>query len=113
MPVSRRGGGEYDTQNFAVPSGVDTIHVMLDVNPNDFDVSNRSIDISIEVSVDGGQTWKFQMSCKWIGGSPPNNRGQIGWFAAVSGISLYSGNLCRVHFSTVGTFRWGLMGEII
>ncbi len=113
MPVSRRGGGDWDTPSFTIPSGIDTVRVMLDVTPSNFSTPDLSVTMAIEVSMDGGSTWKLQMSTTWTGGTPPNNRGLLGWFAAVSGVGQYAGYLAHVHFSTVGDFRWGLQGEMI
>ncbi len=115
LPVSRRGAGEYTTPSFTIPDGVDSVHVHLDVLDNDFNTSAVSVTATIEVSQDGGQTWQFQMSVSWVGATPPPiNRGGItGWYAAVSDLHHFVGMLVRVHFSTVGTFRWGLEGELI
>lgn len=114
LPASRRGGGEYNTNNFTIPAGADSVRVRLDVNPADFTTPDLSVTASVEVSTDGAQTWLFQMAVGWLGADPPpNHRGLVGWYAQVNGISQYAGALVRVHFSTSGTFRWGLEGELL
>lgn len=114
LPKSRRGGGEWNTNNFIIPADNDSVYIQLDVTPADFTTPDLSVTASIEVSDDNAQTWKFQSSTGWIGQSPPpTNRGGVqGWFAAVNGLSIYAGKLIRVHFSTSGDFRWGLLGEL-
>jgi hypothetical protein len=115
LAKSRRGGGEFTTPGLSVPAGVDTARIQLDVTPADFDTPDLAVTATIEASFDGGQTWEFQMSTGWVGQSPPPiTRGGVeGWFTAVNGLSELSGALVRVHFSTAGTFRWGLLGELI
>lgn len=114
LPKARRGGGEWNTNNFSIPAGFDSVYVQLDVTPAEFATSDLSVTASIEVSRDGAQTWEFQCSTGWVGQSPPpTNRGGVqGWFMAVNGLSIFSGMLVRVHFSTSGDFRWGLLGEL-
>lgn len=114
LPVSRRGGGEYNTQNFTIPVGVDNVRVRLDVVPDDFTTSDLSVTATVQISIDGAQTWQDEMVVGWLGSiqTPPPGK-EIGWFAAFSDVSRYAGMLVRVHFSTSGTFRWGLEGELI
>jgi hypothetical protein len=112
LPQSRRGGGEYNTGNITIPTGFDTVHIQLDVNPVDFTTPDLSVTASVEISTDGAQTWVHQMSVGWVGVSPPPGKSGT-WYAYVNGISIYAGALARVHFSTSGTFRWGLLGELI
>ena len=114
LPRSRRGGGEYNTQNHTIPVGVDVVHVRLDVDPADFTTSDLSVTATVEVSTDGAQTWIHQMSIGWVGLIPEEIPGKTWtWSAQVNGISFFAGALARVHFSTSGTFRWGLLGELI
>lgn len=111
MPRSRRGGGEYNTGNFTIPSGVDVCNVQLDVTLAAFGTPDLSVTASVEISTDGAQTWHHQMTIGWVGGQPSPKSGT--WYASVNGISALAGALARVHFSTSGTFRWGLLGELI
>ncbi len=113
LPRSRRGGGEYYTQNFTVPLGIDNVRVRLDVAPTDFTTLDLSVTATIETSQDGGQTWGNEMSVVWMGDiqTPPPGK-EVGWFATCNGISRLADKLIRVHFITVGTFRWGLEGEL-
>lgn len=111
LPRSRRGGGEYNTQNFTVPSGVDMVNVRLDVDPLEFATPDLSVTATVEISTDGAVTWLHQMTVGWLGGPVIKPGG--GWYASINGISGFAGALVRVHFSTSGTFRWGLEGELI
>lgn len=115
MPVSRRGGGEFFTNSFTVPTGIDTVNVHLDVADADFSTPDLTVTAIIEVSIDNGQSWIFQMSSNWVGQTPPPETvgGRTGWYASVNNLSVFSGQLVRVHFITTGTFRWGLEGESI
>lgn len=111
LPKSRRGGGEYNTGNITIPSGIDVCNVQLDVTPADFAVSTRSVTATLEISVDGAQTWQHHLTVGWVG-SPPVGKGGP-WNASVNGLSGLAGYLARVHFSTSGSFRWGLLGELL
>lgn len=114
LPRSRRGGGEYNTQNFTVPTGIETVRLRLDVALADFTTPDLSVTITIQISTDNAQTWRDEMSVGWIGSVPTPRPGvPFFWAAAITGISQYAGQLVRVHFSTSGSFRWGLQGEII
>ena len=114
LSKSRRGGGEYNTQNFIVPPSVDNVRLRLDVTPSDFGTGDLSVTASVEFSNDGAQSYRPMMSVGWVGCTPPPTRPGVtpGWYATVSGITQYAGHLMRVHFSTSGDFRWGLEGEI-
>jgi hypothetical protein len=109
-----RNGGEWNSSNVTIPSGIDTVRIHLVVNSNDFNTEDKSITGSIEISTDGAQTWRTQLSVGWMGGTPsPRPGGQVGWYAAVSGIGQYAGALARAHISQSGNFSWGLEGELL
>lgn len=112
LPRSRRGGGEYNTPNYTIPSGMDRVRIVLDIDPAEFATPDLSVTASVEVSKDGAQTWQHQMTVGWVGESPPPSKSGT-WYAEVNGINALAGYLARVHFSTSGTFRWGLLGEIM
>lgn len=113
LPRSRRGGGEYNTQNITIPAGVDNVRVRLDVDPADFTTPDLSVTAAVQSSSNGGQTWQTEMTVGWVGCIQTLPPGMTpGWFAACNGIGIYAGLLIRVHFSTAGTFRWGLEGEL-
>ena len=111
LPRSRRGGGEYNIGNFTVPAGIDVCNIVLDVSPADFDNPSLSVTASVEISTDDAQTWVHQITVGWVGQSPPPGRSGT-WYASVNGLAGMAGFLARVHFSTSGTFRWGLLGEL-
>lgn len=113
LQQSRRGGGEFNTPNMTVPAGIDEVRVQLDVLPADFAAPDLSVTATVEVSTDNAQTWIHQGSYGWVGGPQPLGPGGVRpWAGGLSGISAYAGFLVRVHFSTSGTFRWGLLGEL-
>jgi hypothetical protein len=114
FPKQNRAGGEWNSPNVTVPTGIDEIRVHLLVTNSQFAVATRSITATVQVSHDGAQTWENVMSAGWVGCSPPPSApGKTpGWFAAFDGCADYIGLLVRVHVSQSGTFSWGVEGEI-
>lgn len=112
LPVSRRGGGEYNTSNFTIPAGITKARVKLDVDPADFSTPGLSVTATIETSRDGAATWQFQMSAGWVGGPLPDPIIREPWVILMTDLYLFTGALVRVHFSTSGSFRWGILGEL-
>jgi len=114
LPRSNRSQGNYTTQNFTIPSGIDTVRLQLDIAPNVFSSPTLFVLLTIEISSDNGQTWKPQFTVNWKGGTEPQGPGgPIGWRASVGGIGQYAGMLARVRFDSTGGFRWGILGEIV
>jgi len=113
LSQTTRSGGEYNSPNVTVPSGIDTLRIHLIVVASAFATADKSLTITIEISKDGATSWTHQFTVGWIGGPVPTRPGQTGWYAAVSGLEQYAGNLARVHISQSGNFRWGLDGEIL
>jgi hypothetical protein len=111
LPRSNRAGGEWNSGNFLIPSGINAISIRLNLaNVSDFATPDRSITLVLEISKDGAQTWETHMVVGWIGGPPPGKGG--GWYASCDGINQLAGFLARVHISQSGTFRYGIQGEI-
>lgn len=115
LPVSRRGGGEFYTQDRVVPAGVSRVNVKLDVDPAEFPTPDLSLTLILEASTDGGSTWHTEMAVTWRGGVEPHRPDNVpvGWLAGVNGLDSMAGQQVRVHFVTIGTFRWGLLGEMV
>lgn len=112
LPRSNRQGGEWNSPNVVIPSGITTINILLDlVQANDFSSPTQSITLTVEVSKDSGTSWELQMRVGWIGGTP-NPRDGL-WTASVTGINLLAGFLARAHISQSGAIRYGIRGEII
>jgi hypothetical protein len=111
MPISHRGGGEFYTSDFAVPANITWVNIRLDVDPVDFATSDLSVTAILEYSNDNGQNWKADLRAVFVGGPPPGKTGE--WLCGCNGIDFYYGFRVRVHFVTVGSFRWGLSGETI
>ena len=106
-----RGGGEYNSPNVTIPSGIDRITVQLNLLANsDFSTPDKSLTITVEVSKDNAVTWETQCIIGWVGGAPSPKSG--GWTASIYGIRPLAGYLARAHISQSGSFRWGLRGEI-
>lgn len=109
---ANRSGGEYNSPNFTIPSGVDQVAIHLNLLANsDFSTPDKSLTITVEVSRDNAVTWEHQFTIGWIGGNPSPRSG--GWDARITGIAPLAGFLARAHVSQSGSFRWGLQGEII
>lgn len=108
-----RQGGEYNSANYTIPTGIDEIRVKLNLLGNDDFAEGSSITIRVERSADGAQTWEEYFTIGWLGGAVPTGPGgPIGWVGGVSGIGEHAGELARVHVSSSGNFRWGIQVEI-
>lgn len=108
-----RNGGEYNSPNVTIPTGIDEIRVKLNLLANSNFAEGSSITIRAEISNDGAVTWNEYFTIGWLGGAVPEGPGgPIGWVGGVSGISAHVGELVRVHISSSGDFRWGIQGEI-
>lgn len=106
-----RNGGEYNTPNVTIPTGINKITVELNLLANsDFSTPDKSLTISIEISRDNAVTWESHCVIGWVGGTPSPKTGK--WSAMIDGIAPLAGYLARAHVSQSGSFRWGLRGEI-
>ncbi len=110
MPVSKRGSGDWYTADIAVPIGIDWVNARLDVVDANFSTPDLSVTAIIEYSIDG-INWRPDLRVTWTGGPPPPKGGER--IMGCNGISNFIGQRVRVHFITVGDFRWGLSGELI
>jgi hypothetical protein len=111
MNRSIRNGGEWNSGNFTIPAGIESVNIELNLLQNsDFATPDKSITLSVEVSNDGATTWVEQMTVGWVGGTPPGRSGK--WYASINGIGEFAGFLARVHISQSGSFRYGIRGEI-
>jgi hypothetical protein len=108
---ANRAGGEYNTPNVTIPTGINRITVQLNLLANsDFSTPDKSLTITIEISRDSAVTWETHCVIGWIGGAPSQKSGR--WSATIDGIGALTGFLARAHVSQSGSFRWGLRGEI-
>jgi hypothetical protein len=111
LPRATRAGGEWNSPNISIPTGINQITIRLNLQSNaDFATPDKSITIWVEVSSDGGTSWQEVFRAGWLGGSPPPKSGI--WSASATGLGEYAGMLARAHISQSGSIKYGIQGEI-